>query len=81
MIMMRVSCTVLTFCLSRLKLRPGLLSPFAHALTQTVCKVYHAYYILYITCIMYPQTFLFSIMSPWSLNWVPLLAQHPTPSL
>ena len=44
MIMMRVSCTLLTFCLSRLKLRPGLLSPFAHALTQTVCKVYHAYY-------------------------------------
>ena len=57
MIMMRVFCTVMTFCLSRLKLRPGLLSPFAHALTQTVCKMYHAYYVLLISCIHKPFYF------------------------
>ena len=57
LIMMRVFCTVMTFCLSRLKLRPGLLSPFAHALTQTVCKMYHAYYVLLVLCIHKPFYF------------------------
>ena len=57
MIMMRVSCTLLTFRLSRLKLRPGLLSPFAHALTQTVCKMYHAYYVPLVSCIHKPFYF------------------------